>query len=156
MTRQSGSLLLDANLLILLLIGATNAARISRYKRTQKYTQSDYALLLRLVNRFTHLTTTPHILTETSDLVALGGAEMQRFLSIFRIWVENAAERVTPSRELTARRTFSRMGLADLALEEAAAAGITVITDDIHLWLALAEAELPVINFNHLRSAHLV
>ena len=61
-------LLVDTNLLLLHLIGRTNKNRILKFKRTQAYTIEDFELLERFIAEFKILITTPHVLTEVSNL----------------------------------------------------------------------------------------
>jgi len=61
-------LLVETNLLLLYLIGRTNQNQISKFKRTQVFTIEDFDLLGRFMGKFKTLITTPHVLTELSNL----------------------------------------------------------------------------------------
>ena len=69
--QSSGVLLLDTNLLLLLFIGGKDTSFIKKAKTLSAYTEEDYELLQEFVslNRFTGLLTTPHIITEVSNLL---------------------------------------------------------------------------------------
>ena len=60
---RSKGVLIDTNLLVLLLVGLVNKRRILDFKRTQNFTIEDFDILLRLVNWFGKLFTTPHVLS---------------------------------------------------------------------------------------------
>ncbi len=64
------ALLLDTNLLLLYFVGAFRPDRIGTFDRTSKYSVDDFALLERLISQFKLMTTTPHVLTEVSNLMA--------------------------------------------------------------------------------------
>lgn len=63
-----GSLFIDTNLLLVLLIGALDLGHVERFKRTKPYTRNDDELLLAFIGEFERLITTPNILTEVSNL----------------------------------------------------------------------------------------
>ena len=53
--------------------------------------------------------------------------------------------------------SFVRLGLTDAAVQQAARlGGFHVVTTDTALWEHLLTLEIPVINFNHLRSERLL
>ena len=54
--------------LLVFLTGASDPRLFGRFKRVSSYTIKDYELLVRLLRSFTVLLTTPHILTEVSNL----------------------------------------------------------------------------------------
>jgi len=64
---QKKDLLIDTNLLIVLLVGNTSEEFIAKVKPTRTYTVQDYRLLIKLIKSF-NVVTTPHILTEASNL----------------------------------------------------------------------------------------
>ena len=149
--RRDRGILLDTNLLILYLVGLTNRNRIGRYKRTQCYSEEDFDRLVRLLSLADVFFTTPHVLTQVSDLVKLDSPEFELFLQLFGRWVGDTSEHMTAAVELVGHPMFPRVGLADAGIGTVAEQGTVVVTDDFDLYLALAERELPVINFNHLR-----
>jgi hypothetical protein len=147
----SKGVLLDANLLVLHLVGRTNRARIERFKRTQAYTVEDFDLLERLLRQFAKLFTTPHVLTEASNLSDLHGKELLQVRSVFRETVEHADEFCEPSAQVVADPSFARLGLTDSAIASIARRDLLVLTADLDLQLMLDERGLDVINFNHIR-----
>ncbi len=59
---------LDSNLLLVLIAGSLGFQLFKSFKRVSDYTMEDYELLIRLLRSFTVLITTPHVLTEVSNL----------------------------------------------------------------------------------------
>lgn len=148
--RESG-LLVDANLLLLFLIGRTNKYRISKFKRTQRYTVEDFELLGRFMAEFKILITTPHILTEVSNLGDLPGQEREVFRSGFVNMVDGSREHYDESRLVVRENCFRRLGFTDAAIATLAGHGLLFLTDDFDLYSTLAARRVDAINFNHLR-----
>jgi hypothetical protein len=67
------NLLLDTNLLLLYLIGGEDPKLLESARRLNAYVEEDFYLLIEFieVNGFTQLISTPHILTEASNLIGL-------------------------------------------------------------------------------------
>ncbi len=149
--RTSG-LLLDTNLLLLYLIGRTNADRISKFKRTQAYTRVDFDLLERFIAEFRILITTPHVLTELSNLGNLRGQEREVLRTIFVNAVEGSREHYDESRLVVKESCFRRLGLTDAAIVALARRDYLFLTDDFDLYSTLVEQGADALNFNHLRS----
>lgn len=72
--RRNG-LLVDTNLLVLFTVGLVNRNRIKTHKRTSKYNEDDYDLLVRALGKIQPLYTVPHVLAEVSNLIDLSGEE---------------------------------------------------------------------------------
>ena len=128
-----------------------NPTRILNHKRTAAYEPADYQLLDSLVAEFGRLITTPHLLSQTSDLAALDGAERSRCRLIFRTLIQAMDERYHESRLVVKDPAFSRLGLADAAVAVASQNNILVLTDDLDLYRTLAERGADALNFNHVR-----
>lgn len=60
--------LVDANILLLFFIGSYDTKLITRFKRTSRFTVRDYELVGNFLAAFERRITTPHILTEVSNL----------------------------------------------------------------------------------------
>ena len=69
MSSDLGPVVLDTNLLVLLLVGASSRKYISVHKRLTEFTIYDYELLVTLVSQFSDLLLVPHIVAETSNLI---------------------------------------------------------------------------------------
>ena len=150
--RQSG-VAIDSNLLLLLWIGSFDRSLIQRFKRTQKYAETDYDLLVSLVARVKLLVTTPNVLTEVSNLA---GQLPQQMAEEFRVEMQRVIDQFNeqhfPCKLAAAENCFISLGLTDSTLAILARKKILVLTDDLPLYAQLHSAKMPVINFTHVRS----
>jgi hypothetical protein len=76
--------LVDTNLLVLFAVGTVNRNRIETFKRTRKYTKSDYNLLVRVLAKFEPCYTIAHVLAEVSNLTDLPGSERLQARSVLK------------------------------------------------------------------------
>ena len=114
---------IDANLLVLLVVGSVGRDLIAKHRRLRHFMAEDYDRLRRLIHRVDRVFVTPNTLTETSNLLAQHGeSERSRFFRRLRHIIERSEEIVVASRTAAANRAFSRLGLADAALLEAVTA----------------------------------
>jgi hypothetical protein len=147
------TVLLDTNLLLLFIVGSVAAERIGAISRTDEFDQSDFEVLLAVLNDFRYTVTTPHVLSQTSDLLGKGvtgelEASLRRRLHQVAV--------VTHERFVTARKLGNDAfalpyGLADAGVIEAARSGCTVLSTDVALCNELQRRGLEAKNFNHLR-----
>jgi len=93
---------------------------------------------------------TPNVLTEVSNLL---GHKDEVLLAWLGSRIAAFDEHYVTSREAVEAAEFSRLGLTDAAILSCATQDLTVLTDDIHLYLALERRGVEVINFHHLREA---
>ena len=150
---QSKGLLIDANLLLLCLVGSYDTRLIGdgKYNKLSKYTTEDFNLLLRLKAAFANSATTAHVLTEVSNLVNdLPESTKVECLSEFVQVFGDTKELEVASFEVAKRSEFRYLGLTDCALAEVSSRFL-VVTDDARLVAKLGESGLEALNFNHLR-----
>jgi predicted nucleic acid-binding protein len=142
-------LLVDANLLVLVVVGSVNRDRIE----TRQYTRSDYDLLLRVLDQFNPLYTVPHVLAEVSNLTDLSGPEQARARSILKETISLLNEAEIPSARAAEDRLYPKLGLVDAAIGAVARANkCAVLTDDLDLYVLLSRDEVVTFNFTHLRA----
>jgi rRNA-processing protein FCF1 len=145
-------ILVDSNLLLLLLIGSHDLSLISRFKRTSGYTAEDYKLLADFVQMFASIATTPHVLTEVSNLAnPLGSPIKEQWFGHFRRTLQLFEEHPLEAQELSARNEFLVFGLTDTALCTLCE-DVLLITEDYRLSGYLRSKNLPVINFCDIRA----
>lgn len=143
---------LDTNLLVLYIVGLVDRAQICRFKRCQNFSEEDFDLVLKLIALLGPLLyTTPHILSQTSDLTDLSGSYRDAALENLRLLTSSASEQYDPAKNLTAGGIFGRFGLADAAVEAVCQRNVLIITDDLPLYVELATRRLEALNFNYLR-----
>lgn len=143
-------ILIDANLLMLLLVGIYDSSYISRHKRTSTFTSQDFDLLLmRLEN--CEIVFVSNVLTEVSNLLWLTPSPYCDHLrAILKTLIDQKSELHVPAKVAVEIEEFSRLGLTDASLISSTESG-TILTVDFDLFLAAQIKGLPSENFNHLR-----
>jgi hypothetical protein len=150
--RQKG-ILIDANLLLFYLVGTYNKTwiRDGRYNKLSKYTVEDYNILTRLKSLFKITVTTPHVLTEVSNLAGdLPESVRIACLKEFCNVLADFEEFPIPSFAAAQEAVFPFLGLTDAVLTQLSAQYL-VISDDSRLIARLNSGGLEGLNFNHLR-----
>ncbi|MGA2206527.1 MAG: hypothetical protein ABSG10_07325 [Terracidiphilus sp.] len=150
---KNRGLLIDANLALLYLVGSYDLRLVGdgKYKKLSKYNAEDYRLLLGLKNVFKKSVTTPHVLTEVSNLAndlpeKTKSACLKKFYETFA----EIDELTIPSMDAAQRPDFHFLGLTDSAL--ALVSGLfLIVTDDARLVQKMSESGLEALNFSHLR-----
>ena len=145
---------IDANLLVLLVVGNVDSDLIVRHRRLADYTTDDYTLLRDQLGRVRQTFVMPNTLTEASNLLAQHREpQRSRFLEELRSIIETGEEIVVASVDASQNDAFLKLGLTDAALLERVSADTPVLTVDVDLYLAaLAKGEEAAVNFNHLRA----
>ena len=141
---------IDANLLVLLVVGDVDRNSVSRHRRTRQFMPEDYDRLIRIAGGLNRIFVTPNVLTETSNLLA--DRSDPRFLRRLRVLIDNSDEIVVSSNRAAGNRMFDRLGLSDAALLEAVCADRPLITVDFDLYgAAAAKGEGVAYNFTHMQ-----
>jgi predicted nucleic acid-binding protein len=149
-------ILVDANLLVLLIVGLTDEKLISTHKRTLAFLPEDFLLLTLFLEKYEQVVVTPHVLTETYNLAAqVGEPHRSRVLRTLQTLIGNVEELHHSSKEAALAPSFVRLGLTDSAILNVLDDGLPLVTVDFDLYYQAAEAGHEVINFNHLRAEHL-
>ena len=146
---------IDTNLLVLLVIGETDKALISKHRRTKAYRVEDYERLVRLINETDHAVfVTPNTLTEASNLLAQHGEpERSRIFGVLQALIETTEEQVVESKVAIHNSNFRRLGLTDAALLEVVSVSNPLVTVDLDLYLAASAKETgAAYNFSHYRN----
>ena len=144
---------IDANLLVLLVVGNTDKALISKHRRLRGYSVEDYDTLINILSQAELIFITPNTLTEASNLLAQhGDPERSLIFDTFRGLIHDNIEVVVRSRVASSRSEFNMLGLTDSVLLEVVSEETPLITVDMDLYLAaLQEGWNAALNFNHLR-----
>ena len=153
---RTAGVLVDTNILLLLFVGSVERRLIERFKRTvsRGFEASDYELLTNFLKLFDdRVVTTPHILTEVSNLAGQLGSQKQRFFSYFAKGISQLIEHCEPSKNLAQVESFVKFGLTDAAIIDLVKGQFLVLTEDFPLANYLSQQGVDVINFNHLRLA---
>ncbi len=144
---------IDANLLVLLIVGSVDTRLIAKHRRLRGYSATDYDTLIRLLAPVEQIFVTPNTLTETSNLLAQHAEpERSRFFDRFRFIIQHSKEVVVASDIASQNNVFARLGLTDAALLESASVETPVVTVDLGLYLAALNKGMDAaVNFTHLR-----
>ena len=147
------ALYIDANLIVLLVVGLVGRDLIARHKRTRTFAVEDYDRLRQAISRVGKVRVTPNTLTEASNLLGQHGEpQRSRLLLMLRALIEQSPETVVASVDAARHDAFPRLGLTDTALLEVISADTPLLTVDLDLYVAaLASGDEAAINFNHWR-----
>ncbi|MGK7938793.1 MAG: PIN domain-containing protein [Crocosphaera sp.] len=149
---RNKGILIDTNILLLLIVGSSNRKRISKFKRTEQFVPEDYDLLIKLINLFPTIITTPNILTEVNSLTnQIGEPERSKCLTIFAQLIAEIEEFSLSSQDIIKNNGFVKFGLTDCGIIEVSKNQYLVLTDDFKLFNYLQKLGIDAINFNHLR-----
>ncbi len=145
---------IDANLLVLLVVGRVGEEFITKHSRLQQFVVEDYRILRNLLDRVEQAFVTPNTLTETSNLLAQHGEpERSRFFDQLRFTIEDSREIQVISEVASQNREFRRLGLTDAALLEVATVETPLLTVDLDLYhAALAKDQDTAVNFRHIQN----
>lgn len=147
---------IDANLLVLLVVGSVGRDLIAKHRRLQGYTADDYDILTGLIAQVGRILVTPNTLTETSNLLAQHEEpERSIFFATLRSMIQETEEVVVASDVASSNREFERLGLTDAVLLEVATEETPLLTVDSKLYSAALEKsqnEPTAVNFTHHRN----
>jgi len=146
------NLLLDSNLLLLLAVGSYDLELIRSFKRVSDYTVKEYEIPKRFAPGFREVISTPHILTEVSNLAnSLPAYIRPAWLAHFSQSVGGMEERHLPAVELMEAPEFAIFGLTDAALSRLSET-VLLATADERLCSYLQRRNLFAISFNEIRA----
>jgi hypothetical protein len=152
-----GPVLVDANLLLLLIVGSADRRYIAMHKNLSDYNEGDFELLGQAISLFSDVVLLPHVLAEVSSLSRQirnpARSEIQEKLKGL---VETAIEIPVPSLHGVRRDDFPEFGLTDaviLQLCTLAQNGVSfsLLTADNKLAVQAEMLGYSVLNFLHLR-----
>lgn len=143
---------LDTNVAILLAVGATDLSLIKRHRRIDHFDAIDFRILDEAITASSGLVWCPHVLSETSTMVAdiYFGARAgirQTFRQLIEAWPENPVT----SRDGVRRGEYLYLGLTDGVLLHLAELGMTIITTDRPLHDAIQRAGFESVQFQSLQ-----
>jgi hypothetical protein len=142
--------ILDTNILLFYWCSDFDLELIGTFKRINSFVAQDVALLKRTLSLFSALRTTPHVLTEVSNLAnALPKWQKEAWSEFFAKHIEVLSEEWIPATEISHEPAFS-LGLTDAGLYKLASDNV-IMTIDFPLSNYLESKQLNVVNFTHLR-----
>ncbi|WP_420236749.1 hypothetical protein ACOBR2_14080 [Telmatobacter bradus] len=145
------SVVLDTNLLLLHLRCTFDFSLLTSFKRLGMFDSCDYLLLAELLKVFPSWFTTPHVLTEVSNLAnSLPDWRKTAWSEFFSQRVQVIPELYEESAKIASDSPAIRFGLTDAALSSVANQYL-VMTVDWPLTGFLESRSLPVLNMVHLK-----
>lgn len=150
-------IVIDTNLLVLLVVGVTDRKLIDKHKRLKQFEQKDFDLLTSLLAGFDQIFVTPHIVTETCNLISqISDPAKSSVRKTLALLLETLKEEFQPSVEVSKHNSFFRLGLADCAILDLIKKETPFVTVDLDLYLAASKVNKYATNFNHLREHRLL
>jgi predicted nucleic acid-binding protein len=148
------SVVLDANLLVLLIAGHTDKSLIARHKNLSAYDADGFDLLVETLAEYSQVVLTPNTLTEASNLLRqIGDPYRLRLTLMLRHLIGEHEERYIVSNDAAEEKMFSRLGLTDAALLAVAREHGSLLSADNDLYLAASTEGIEAFNFAHLYDA---
>lgn len=141
-------LILDSNVLLLYWCSSYDPGLVGSFKRLNSFTYPDVALLQKTIKLFKAIHTTPHVLTEVSNL-AKSMWIRKEWVGHFALQIDIVDEDWIAAKEIV-RTSAMYLGLTDATLCNLATKYV-ILTIDFPLSNYLETKKLNVINFNHLR-----
>ena len=148
------SVVLDANLLVLLVAGHTDKSLIERHKNLSAYDADGFDLLVETLAEYSQVVLTPNTLTEASNLLRqIGDPDRSRVTLMLGYLILQHEERYIVSKDAAVEKTFGRLGLTDAALLVVAREHSSLLSADNDLYLAASTEGIDAFNFAHLYDA---
>ncbi len=145
------SLLLETNLLLFYLVAQVDLTLLQSFKRVSNLKTSDLQPLRDLVEAFSLLVTTPHILTEVSNFIDQAPQHWRlRLIDALRSFVVDSPEYFEASRVLVNKREFAQLALADVSLLSLSHTAV-IATLDYELFQRIAVAGGQAVHLDHVR-----
>lgn len=143
---------IDANLLVLLVVGLTDRSLVAKHRRLSTFTSGDYDRLITFVDQAKRIHVTPNTLTEASNLIGHhGDPERSQCYDTLGRLIENSNETFVKSATATRNKDFWRLGLSDAVLLEVVSPETPLLTVDLDLYLAASSTNgEAAFNFRHL------
>ena len=142
------AIVIDTNLLVLYLVGATDLEYIGKHRRLYPtYSAKHFGLVRSRLLRASKLICTTHVLTEASNLARqIANPMRSEITATLKRFIDLAEERQVPGIQATEEPFFLRLGLTDAAILSLDPAGVQVLTVDHDLHIAALEKGFDVHN----------
>lgn len=111
---MTGVVVVDANILVLLVVGSASKEYIAKHKRLRAYTVEDFELLGLIIADFSDIVLLPHILAEASSLARnIDNPARAKIQNALRTLIATATELPVPSVSGAERDEFDELELTD-------------------------------------------
>ena len=139
----------DSEILILYVVGSKAPNLIGKNKLTANFDENDFIIVSRFIESFNLKITSPHILTEVSDLLG----ESNDFHIILKEYINRAEELFLSSEEVAESESFLKFGLADSAMLEISKNSYLIFTADNRFYGYLTTMGIDAVNFDSVKLA---
>ena len=129
-------LVLDANMIVVFVIGQVDPRLLGVAKRVKEYQPTDFELIATYLNFFTEIILLPNTLTEASNLLGHLGGERRDLGLAFLGTLAQTGERYVASVMAAQRPEYPALGLTDAAILCALGPDTALLTADWPLCLA--------------------
>jgi hypothetical protein len=142
--------ILDSNLLLLRWCGLIDVSLLKTFKRLQGFDLNDIQVLGEVLSALGDLKTTPHVLTEVSNLAnSLSSWRKPAWTNFLASQVNLIEEQWEPATRILQDAALALFGLTDAAIARLARTHV-ILSVDWPLCNYLATRGLAAINFNYL------
>ncbi len=151
-------IIVDSNIMLLFLVGCYDINYINMFKRTMKYTTEEYYFIRDLLTTYYYkdkVYTSPHILTELSNLSKIEGDRRSKYFNIFIKILNNTCEIYIEKNKILEFKELPKFGITDIGIFKIAKEkNLLVLTDDFRLSSYLLDNRINTLNLRNI-SPHL-
>ena len=148
------SIAIDANMLLVYVVGNRHPEYLGVKRRLKEYMPEDYRTLCDILSRFDRIILTPNVVTECSDL--LGDShefnDAKHVLRELVCSVQYVDESYVPSSIATTMKQYMFLGVADCTMLSLVDSDTVLLTADSQLAREAQAINPSCINFNHCRN----
>lgn len=141
--------LLDTNCVILFVYAKADPANIGEARLVRGFVQDHRVCLEQILAKATALSTTPHVLTECSNLMRQKRGMSRDVFDAYSQFVLSCEEEFIGAGDLIDDPALEAFGLTDTVLAYFASRGSTVVTTDYALCNAILAAGHTALNLHH-------
>jgi len=147
-------IIIDTNLMLVYIVGIYDPDYISQFKRTNKYDIEDFKYIHSVLSYFRKHITTPHIITELSNLsMKIQDNRLVAYFSVFEKLLKEMDEEYINKDEVLGLPLLPKLGITDLTIIEAAKRfKYLVFTDDFRATGYMRNMRIDVLNLNDIRT----
>jgi hypothetical protein len=147
-------LVLDANMLLVFVIGTVNPRLLGVAKRMKAYRPTDYDLLHAYLSLFSAIILLPNTVTEASNLLDhVKGERRDECMAVLMALTGAHSERYIPSISAAEQPEYMALGITDAAILCALQSDTLLLTADRALYLAATYRGREAQHFDDLRGA---
>ena len=152
---RTKGILVDSSLLVAYLVGLCDRNLLRNCRATKSsFSDAEFDLLAGIIGQFDALITTPHVLTEVSNLAGKLPEQLHvKFRSFFSSVIGQLTEENVAAAKIAVEGNFVRFGIADTAISLISPGRYLVLTEEVALYAQLAKNGVDVLNFSHVRLA---